>query len=67
MSVSTAKMNHFKEVAKKHSIRVTTARQSPMNKLQWLCVLACGHETWHTATRKPKFAYCYICNPVVKP
>lgn len=38
--------------------KVLRADRSPLNKKQWLCELACGHEQWVTATRKPVQAEC---------
>lgn len=28
---------------------------SPMNAQRWLVLLACGHDTWVTSKRRPKF------------
>lgn len=34
--------------------KVLRIDQSPMNPLQWCCLLACGHDQWVTAKRKPE-------------
>ncbi len=33
--------------------KVIRVARSPMNPKQWCCDLACGHEKWVTAARKP--------------
>lgn len=38
--------------------KVVRANQSPLNKLQWLCELDCGHEQWVTSKRKPRVVEC---------
>lgn len=38
--------------------KVIRASQSPLNKLQWLCELDCGHEQWVTSKRKPRVVEC---------
>jgi hypothetical protein len=40
---------------------VVRADQSPLNKMQWRVVLACGHVRWVTATVAPVTAHCYSC------
>ena len=39
--------------------KVLRAKQSPLNKLQWDCDLACGHSEWVTAKRKPRTVECH--------
>lgn len=43
--------------------KVLRVDQSPMSRLQWCCLLACGHELWVTSKRKPasKTMKCSIC------
>ncbi len=43
---------------------VTRIAQSPMSASRWCLDLACGHEVWVTATRKPqrKQATCERCD-----
>lgn len=45
---------------------VVSVTQSPMNPQRWLLILACGHEAWVTAKRRPKakWAKCPV-NPHV--
>lgn len=38
--------------------KVIRASQSPLNKLQWLCELDCGHQQWVTSKRKPRVFEC---------
>ena len=44
-------------------VKVLSAKISPLNPRQWSLSLACGHEKWVTAKRKPaaKTAYCAKC------
>jgi hypothetical protein len=37
---------------------IVRADQSSMNKKQWLVEFGCGHESWVTASRKPKRGRC---------
>ena len=43
--------------------KVLRTDQSPMNPKRWCLELACGHEIWMTATKRParKTAFCPIC------
>ena len=66
MSEITAEnMERLKAIARKHNIEVVRITQSPLNRVRWCLDLACGHETWITATRRPKqrVAACLTCNP----
>lgn len=42
------------KAAAKAPRRVVRVTQSPMNAKQWSLDLACGHDKWVTAARKPK-------------
>ena len=46
--------------------RVVGIRQSPLNDHRWMLSLACGHELWVTAKRRPKrqTIRCSVCNPL---
>lgn len=48
--------------------RVVSVDISPMNRARWCLTLACGHETWVTAARKPKTkeAECPRCANLAK-
>jgi hypothetical protein len=45
------------------NVEVRRVVQSPMNPRQWCLELACGHDVWVTAGRKPKAKtnHCPIC------
>lgn len=39
--------------------KVIRAKQSPLNKMQWHCDLACGHSEWVTSKRRPVAVECH--------
>lgn len=46
---------------------VTAVRQSPLNAMRWNLELACGHEVWVSAKRKPKRKRqeCHPCTAAI--
>lgn len=52
-----------KRAARDRQISVVRVDQSPMNPKQWALTLACGHESWVTASKRParKTATCERC------
>jgi hypothetical protein len=39
-------------------VRINRIDQSPTNVLRWCLELACGHEAWVTARRRPQRSTC---------
>ena len=44
--------------------KVLRVKQSPLNKLEWHCDLACGHSEWVTSKRKPHTVNCHAEHPL---
>jgi hypothetical protein len=51
----------------KVEVKVERADRSPMNEVQWLVVLSCGHERWVASQRKPTRARCFVCRKLAAP
>lgn len=52
-----------KRAAKSGSVAIVRIDRSPMNAKRWQLSLACGHDLWVTATRRPtkKTSKCATC------